>query len=307
MKKTLFFLVSALFIFLLFWGGPGSFSSRSMAHAWNLGHVVCFAFWVHGLSTMAWFRRAGFAKQLLLATIFSVTMGGAIEVLQGYTHRDPDLFDVGRDLGGGLVALAWVAPRHGKWTMSGRLGLRACGLFLLGICVLPLAGALLDETMARWQFPLLADFENPLELTRWKGDAQFALDADQAASGRRSLKVSLAPGRYSGIALRYFPGNWLGFTALRFSVFNPAGQPLRLTCRIHDQLHEKAAQEFRDRFNRTLVIAPGWNDISIPLREVAAAPKGRTMDLARLRQVGIFASRLPEPRAIYLDSVRLVR
>jgi len=43
------------------------------------------------------------------------------------------------------------------------------------------------------------------------------------------------------------------------------------------------------------------------LREVAAAPKGRTMDLARLRQVGIFASRLPEPRAIYLDSVRLVR
>ncbi len=307
MKKTLFFLVSTLLLFLLFQGGPDSSASRSMTHAWNLGHVACFACWVHGLSTLAWFRRAGFARQLLLTVIFAGAVGGAIEVLQGFTHRDPDLWDVGRDLCGGFVALAWVAPRHDKWSKPKRWGLRAFGLLLLGITALPLAGALFDETMQQWQFPLLADFTSPLELTRWKGDADFALDAGLAASGRRSLKVSLAPRPYSGVALRYFPGNWLGFTTLRFSVFNPSEQPLTLTCRIHDQLHEERSQDFSDRFNRSLVIAPGWNDIAIPLHEVATAPKDRTMDLSRLRLVGIFAARLTEPREIYLASVRLAR
>lgn len=306
MKKTLFFLVSVLFLLLLFWGGPGSFSARSLAHAWNLGHVACFSFWVYGLSTLAWFRRAGLARQFLITVVFAVAVGGAIEVLQGYTHSDFDLFDVGRDLCGGLVVLSWVALRQG--IVAGRLGLRAFGVLLLTICVLPLAGALLDETLALWQFPLLADFESPLELPRWTGDAGFSLDAGHAASGRRSLKISLSTERYSGIALHYFPGNWQGFSALNFSVFNPSEQALTLTCRIHDQLHEeKRVQEFSDRFNRALVIAPGWNAISIPLREVAAAPKDRTLDLSRLRLVGIFSAQLPEPREIYLDSVRLVR
>lgn len=307
MKKTLFFLVSALLLFLLFRGGQGSAASRSMTHAWNLGHVAGFAFWVYGLSTLAWFRRAGFARQLFIAAIFSLVVGGALEVLQGFTHRDPDLWDVGRDLGGALLTLTWVASRPGKCSVAARVGLGTLGLLLLVICGLPLAGALLDETMARRQFPLLAAFASPLELTRWKGNADFALDAGQAAAGRRSLKVSLVPRPYSGVALRYFPANWLGFSTLQFSVFNPSGQPLQLTCRIHDQQHEERSQDFSDRFNRSLIIAPGWNDIAIPLHEVATAPKDRTMDLSRLRLVGIFAARLTEPREIYLASVRLVR
>jgi hypothetical protein len=173
------------------------------------------------------------------------------------------------------------------------------------IVFLPLGIALVDEGIARAQFPLLSDFETPFEKNRWEGDALFLIDPSIAYHGKASLRMNMDISMYSGISLVYFPRNWKGFRFFRLEVFNPSPEGIQITCRIHDRRHEEGEQLFEDRFNKGFLIHPGWNDLRIDLNEVATAPMGRMMDLGEIRAVGFFASRLPAPRIIFLDYVRL--
>jgi hypothetical protein len=111
---------------------------------------------------------------------------------------------------------------------------------------------------------------------------------------------------YSGVALEYFPGDWSGFRALEIEILNPSPESLDITCRIHDRRHEKGEQRHSDRFNKMYRLQPGWNNLRIDLEEVARAPAGRTMDLGEIRFVGLFATKLPASRTIFIDYVRLV-
>jgi hypothetical protein len=110
---------------------------------------------------------------------------------------------------------------------------------------------------------------------------------------------------YSGITLVHFPRNWRGYRFLVLEVFTPSPEGLEVTCRIHDRQHEEGEQRYEDRFNKNFHLRPGWNCIRIDLDEVTRAPVGRTMDLGEIREVGLFASRLPVPRTIFVDYVRL--
>ncbi len=307
MNIVFFVLGSALFLVLLFWGGPGYSSARSFQQAWNLGHIACFFFWAYALGTTAWFKGKSSPWQWFWTVFLTVTFGGAIELLQRDTHRMADLMDVARDLCGSLLALAWMRHRSNPPAGLERpVFLAAAVLATLAFC-LPAAFAVIDETMAKKQFPLLADFESPFELSRWSSEEPHAITALHAFSGGHSLHVSLSTTPYSGIFLDHFPGNWQEYGALSFMVFNPSDEPLTLICRIHDQLHQDGEQTYADRFNRAYPIASGWNTLLIPLAEVAAAPKDRSMDLSRIRGVGLFATRLSAPRQIYLDWFRLVQ
>jgi hypothetical protein len=60
-------------------------------------------------------------------------------------------------------------------------------------------------------------------------------------------------------------------------------------------------------FNGRYLIAPGWNDLRIPIAEIRAAPTERALDLANLSQMVIFTVDLAHPRRLYLDRVRLSR
>ena len=111
--------------------------------------------------------------------------------------------------------------------------------------------------------------------------------------------------RYSGVALAYFPNDWRGYGVLRLEILNPSQGEIDITCRIHDLRHEEGNQRHEDRFNKTFRLRPGWNHLQIDLKEVARAPAGRTLDLGTIRAVGVFATRLPTPRTIFLDHIRL--
>jgi VanZ family protein len=68
----------------------------------------------------AWFI-AAFPRHWLWVALFFVLLGGAIEILQGYTGRDPDWFDWFADCAG-VVAGAWLPAR---WALQARLWLAA--------------------------------------------------------------------------------------------------------------------------------------------------------------------------------------
>jgi hypothetical protein len=176
--------------------------------------------------------------------------------------------------------------------------------FLLASC-LPLAVALCDEGIARAQFPLLSDFETPFEEDRWRRNTNSSVDRSVARHGKASMRVEMDTSTYSGVSFVYFPRNWTGYRFLHLDVLNPSSEEIKITCRIHDRRHEEGEQRFEDRFNKLFRLRQGWNDLRIDLAEVARAPVGRTMDLGEIRLMGLFASKLPMPRTIFVDHVRL--
>jgi hypothetical protein len=119
------------------------------------------------------------------------------------------------------------------------------------------------------------------------------------------LKLSLTTDKYSGVSLRYFDGNWAAASSLKIRLYNPDTNPLQVVCRIHDLQHSDGYEEYDDRYNRSFLLLPGWNQLEIDLNDVAQSPSGRRMDMTRIRGIGLFVVSLAAPRIIYLDDIRL--
>ena len=75
-----------------------------------------------------------------------------------------------------------------------------------------------------------------------------------------------------------------------------------LVVKIEDQLHNG---RYEDRFHRLERLEPGPHHIRIPLSEVERAPKGRNIDLRRIRRLEFFTETQPRPFTLFLDIIRL--
>jgi hypothetical protein len=232
------------------------------------------------------------------ASAFAITLalGAVTEVVQQFMHRDPSITDVSRDGLGAATALSaqWLlATRMGR---PRRQGIRlvaglicACGLAVVSA---PMAWCLAAYANRDLRFPVLWQLNSALDL--------YFLNAHtcKSASGPQWWKIYASPAslcvplpstdRSPGIALGEPYPDWQGRSVLTIDVSNPMPSPLRLIVRVHDRNHN---QEHEDRFNRAYVIAGGTRQvIAIPLEEVAAAPRGRRMDLQHIAHIGIFRS-----------------
>jgi hypothetical protein len=289
----------------LFVGGPGHRSHRSLCAAWDLGHIVAFSLWSYLLVTWRALRGTSLPRQWGIALVFCLGVGAATEGIQSLLGGDASIGDLLRDMVGGVIALSWFSPSSKVLPERVRRSARTVAATLLLIACLPLAAALSDEGIARLQFPVLSNFETPFETSRWDGDSRFSVDRSVARHGRASLRVDMDTSLYSGVALVHFPRDWRGYHFLRLEALNPSQEEIDITCRIHDLRHEEGEQRYEDRFNKVFRLRSGWNTFRVDLEEVARAPSGRTLDLATIQTVGIFASRLPTPRTIFLDHIRL--
>ena len=289
----------------LFAGGPGYRSPRSLCAAWDLGHIVAFSLWSYLLVTWRALRETSPARQWGIVLAFCLVAGTATEGIQFLLGGDASIGDLLRDMAGGVIALSWFSPSSKVLPERVRRAARTVAATLLLVACLPLAAALSDEGIARLQFPVLSDFETPFEADRWDGGARFSVDCSVARHGKASLRVDMDTSLYSGVALVYFPRDWRGYHILILEALNPSPEEIDITCRIHDLRHEEGEQRYEDRFNKVFRLRPGWNHFRVDLEEVARAPAGRTLDLGTIRAVGIFATRLPTPRTIFLDHIRL--
>jgi hypothetical protein len=163
---------------------------------------------------------------------------------------------------------------------------------------------IIDETIARRQFPLLSGFETPFETGRWAADNGVSRTKSLVYSGRYAAKVLLTSERYSGVSLEYFPRDWRAYAVFEFSIYNSQSKSLELTCRIHDGEH-LLSNQFYDRFNKQIILKPGWNVIEFPLQDLENAPRDRKMDLGNIHNFMLYSSFLADSTWIYLDDVRL--
>ncbi|PID59055.1 hypothetical protein CSB45_01210 [candidate division KSB3 bacterium] len=311
MQKKIYILLclSGICLAGLFVGGPSRFSPRSYKALWDLGHVVAFSLWSYML-LRSWRKisTASFLIQCVLVLFFTLCVGVLIEIVQGSIGRSSSLADVLNDLLGSLITLACY--RSSRQQLDRRL-LRVLQLGVLGlvlVTLLPFAYAVLDEAVAKRQFPVLSNFETPFEIGRWKGNnAELTRDRRFAKEGHASLKVSLSTAQYSGAILAYFPRDWRRFQCLQLDIFTESPTLSRVHCRIHDIGHAMSTEQAHDdRFNATFALHQGWNTLTVSLKQVHDAPLRRDMDLAGIDALGIFVVQLPAPETLYIDRVHLI-
>jgi VanZ family protein len=290
---------------LLFLGGPEVLSSRSFKHFWDIGHIFYFALLAVLLVRWKPVCQMSLLRQWVIVLTITLVLGVLIELMQYGTSRTPDSGDVIRDLTGSLLVLVFGSLGARLQPAGRRYSLRLMVVMLMLVQSWPLAKSLIDEAIARHQFPLLSGFETPFEIDRWQGDDRLSVESVTFAPERRVMKIGLTTDEYSGASLRYFDGDWVAARTLQISLYNPDTYPLRITCRIHDRQHTDGNEEFEDRFNRSYLLTPGWNRIEIDLGEVARSPANRRMDMRQIQEVMLFAMSLPTPRILYLDEIRL--
>jgi len=286
---------------LFFIGGPDWTSGPVHKSVWNLGHILYFALLTFAIQPWRWLS----GRQLWLATTTLVlAVGLVIEFLQSGLGRQDDWHDVWRNLVGTWLILACHPVFTPATRLSARQRMRALIAVVLVVFELGLTGSVaVKQFQINQQLPLLYDFSRTDPLTLWRGNLTPS-DAHSDINGQ-SLKISLSTRLYSGVTLDNLPVDWRGYEQLTVTLFNPDETDLPLTLRVNDVEHERGSNVYRDRFNAQLLLEPGLNIFTLALGDIENAPHNRTMNMDNIRRLGIFTTRLPAPRTIYLLDLRL--
>ncbi|BCS97097.1 hypothetical protein DSLASN_27290 [Desulfoluna limicola] len=289
----------------LFVGGPDSTSPRSFQRLWDSGHIVLFFLWA-SLLTLTIKQRPGVKRHRLVVSLvlFSICLGAGIELIQVMIGRTFSWGDVMRDVIGTLLAVAVFLRKTGE----GRDVPLVMAWILIGVCLMveftAFARVASDEVLASLQFPVLSNFETPFEADRW-GKNSLGRSRDVSKNGDHSLKVRLLTTPYSGVGLTYFPEDWRGFKWLTMGLYKQSPGELELHVRVHDAIHTRTGNRFRDRYNETFTVHQGWNDITVETNRIRKAPADREMDMKHIQGLGIFAMNLDDEEVIYIDDVAL--
>lgn len=303
MRRFLVFvlLIAGIMLFFLDMGhSPGS----AVRQLYGFAHLVFFMFIAIGLSRLPILARRPFFVQFVVIMSVVFLVGAIIEVIQPYFGRSGSWRDLGINVLGALFGVMFLAPAR----RSVSRGLLVCGqLSAMTLAVVMFHGPVItlwDMWQASRQFPVLSDFETPFEARRWSSGE---IDKTFVRHGQASLRVAMGTEKYAGTTLVRSFGDWQGYSTFAFSLYNPDADPLHITVSIRDEEHWRRGGEYEDRFNRVFSMGQGWNEVHIPVADIAHAPAMRKLELNQLNEVVIFTVDPPVPRVMYLDYVRLIR
>ncbi len=304
--KSIISIIVIILLCLLFVGGPGDSNSRIMRELWQSGHFVLFASLSFLLIKFSPLKKINLPKSFLIVTLFCLVLGAITEGLQILVGRNFEINDIINDVVGGYAGL--LASRFQIKNALLKQTALCLGIFALTVMgAWSLFHAMVDEYDMKRDFPIMSDFETPLEFSRWHARrAKLSLSTEQTRHGKHAMKIKLLPRKkYSEFLLVHFISDWSHHTTLHFSLFNAEQNILNLTLKIYDLEHHYSNHEFSDRFNRKISVKPGWNDFHLPLEEIKFSPKERAMDMQNIRFLSFFSSNFKESKVIYLDHLHL--
>lgn len=294
MRIRLNIAILSLALFLLFWIPTDFIQTRSQHELWNLGHILLFA----SLTTLfwQWFSQTdGKLQRYLYVFLFSALTAGISEWLQQWFNRGPSLKDFGLDLVGIITALVFLTRASSRLTTTLRIGI--CLLILA--CFKPSATALLDELNAAKEFPVLADFNNARQKTRFRSSLNSVIS-------KSGMSVTFDRSRYATLYLENFPRNWQDFQSLKIELNNLEKRKILLTCHLHDKQHTQHYQ-YEDRFVKQFLIRPGPQRISLNLHEAKSAPQNRKMNMQNIHTVACFTQNLKQTAVITFKEFYLTK
>jgi len=303
-------LLAALLLFLVFGEAPDR--TRFWKELFNLGHAplsgvlaLIIRGWIAGRDTAA--ARAAGPRASLVAFGATVALGAAVEALQVLqSDRSATWSDMGRNAAGAasfLLLRDAVALRRRRGA-SRAAGRAAWAAGLAGLALLAGSGVGFARTVSLYverhrAMPTLFNLDGA-----WWERELIDQGRNRLTPSAGLARLELEPGEYPGLAFDEPYPDWRGYRHLALTIVSDLDAPLTMAIRVHDARHN---QRFEDRFNRRLVVRPGENTFRIPLDDIRRAPRGREMDLARIRGIMIFSRRLDHPTHVSLGPLRLER
>jgi len=152
---------------------------------------------------------------------------------------------------------------------------------------------------------VLYDFESEsvFDQFHWRCHTLFSLSDKYAVHGEKSLKLELFPSSYPGLSPALKHHDWRAYQTFCFEVYNPEPERVKLTLRIDDK---KEALEYSDRYNKSFMIMPGANTLSIPLDTLKKSGTNKSLELKNIYRFLIFMSHPAKMHVLYLDYFRLI-
>jgi len=228
--------------------------------------------------------------------------GAVMEYAQSFSGRHPSWEDALANALGAAAFLSWDAAR-GAATRGGRLALAAAGAALVAAPSVPPLLTLADGAWQARDFPRLASFERPTELSRWDfRGCRAGRSHAHATDGVWSLRLDLAPGPYPAATLSSPPRDWSGRGELTFDAHLGPGPPLDLVVKVEDR---RGGLRYGDRSERVVRLLPGPQRVRLDLAGVRRTASGGLLDLREVALLQLFAVDLASPRTLHLDDVRL--
>jgi VanZ family protein len=266
----------------------------------NSGHAPAFCLLALTLIQLIWqsdgVTQHPTLRQYVAVFVACIVAGIVVELVQAATGRYVSGRDVIADAVGALGGLSG----HAYWRLRGTplarqhrtLLLSAISVACLVVAALPATWSFAAYANRNARFPMLAEFETPLDLyfIRTHGSrAELASVSKVPGTSDPRVEVrvhSQFPGKWPGIELEEPTPDWSGYRTLLLDIANPGDAPLELTLRVHDRAHNNLAA---DRYNRRIFLEPQSSTVyRIALDDLRHAPKSREMDLTQIAGVVLF-------------------
>ena len=124
-----------------------------------------------------------------------------------------------------------------------------------------------------------------------------------ADAGKNVARLQIGTGaRFAGWAMKEPYPEWPAEADLVLDVYLVSHETLPLVLRIHDAKHDN---DYYDRFNCTLNLRHGYQQIRIPVREIRDGPRARELDLTNITNFKLFAIDLTKPAELIVGNLRL--
>lgn len=308
-KFALLTLIPLVSLFALF----SSFEIKENHSFWSrvldAGHAPLFflvTIWLYELLSLS--PRSEKFK-LNLACVMGIILAAAAEVIQPYFSRDAQLGDLINGALGSVLA-AWLLhivclPR--KFYSS--ISFLSVSLLVAGYALFPAFQGWQAVQLRDKSFPLIASFENVIELHLWSSKLEKGATASAlfeqvpiyATADYYSLYVKTFADRYAGVSLDAGGLNFSKAKTFEFDIYNP-GEAFELTIRIDD---DGDVTEYGQRFNKAIPVRGGYTSVMIPVAEIIRGGSARKFNVSTIRRIMFFVGKDSQPHEFYLDNVRV--
>ena len=275
-------------------------TGRAVNILFDCAHAPVFALLSYSLHRQ-FSARAPYRSSIrfLLVPGTAVFLGITSELIQEWTGRTASLQDIVANVLGVAAGSIWFRHESVRSKRPDRL---VAAILVTASWILP-ASAIFDVYRQRQEMPLIASFEDELEMSRWsQQDCKWERVPSRATHGHFALSVQLKPSNYPGIALNTPVADWSGYETLAFDAFVEDFVTVELGLKVHDAPHNG---DVRDRYNGWIVLERGATTVRVSLDEVLEAPQGRPMDLTRIKRLQLYAVQPTQPQSFFVDNFRL--
>jgi hypothetical protein len=150
-------------------------------------------------------------------------------------------------------------------------------------------------------FPVIMDLQADWAAAFLRPDAARLTPAPDTC-GPAFSALQLLPAPYPGIYILEPGPDWRGYRYLSIELHSANPTPVNLSLRVHDRAHNN---EYSDRFNHILTVAPGTHRYRISLEDISNSPAGRKLDLGNIAGVKLFSGIPPHPQKLCVGVIRL--